>query len=71
MAGKTRARSVNFNRRKKSVKRASSSFLRSTRLRSDPLGEFSWATGGQGYLQDACGNSQPQFGLWYSPARRP
>jgi hypothetical protein len=60
---KTQRRSVNFKRRKERVKRASSLFLRSTRLRTDP--KFAWV--GDGNTQPP--NSEGSFGLWYSPAR--
>ena len=64
----TRKKSLSSRRRPK-VKQAFSLLLGRTRLRGDPLGEFTWVTGGRAYVQGASGNSQPQFGLWYSPTR--
>jgi hypothetical protein len=58
-----RKRSINRERRNARVERASSLFLKSTRLRTDP--KFAWV--GEGNTQPP--DSEGSFGLWYSPAR--
>lgn len=65
----TRKRSVSSRRSRPTVKQAFSLLLGRTRLRGDPLGEFTWVTAGRAYVQGSSGNNQPQFGLWYSPTK--
>ena len=55
-------------RRRQKVKKTPSLLIGATRLRSDPLREFDWATGGMANAPGTEGNSQPPVGLWYSPA---
>lgn len=65
----TAQKPVRSRRGQQGLERTPPLFLKSTRLRSDPMGEFTWVTGGRAYVRGAEGNNQPQFGLWYSPTR--
>ena len=69
MATRKSRRPVNSKGSKQAGKKSTALFLKTVRLRSDPLGEFTWVTGGRAYFQGSEGNNQPQFGLWYSPVR--